>query len=92
VDLDQIIEFSWEDQRIRQLERTYFVTAPKQFEPVVVDAGIEPIVGGRWLTQRQIASLPEIVYPVGLGDLVRRSIQDGLPAEPFDLGSTIEGQ
>ena len=45
------VEFSWEDQRIRQLERTYFATAPKQFEPVVVDAGIEPIVRGRWLTQ-----------------------------------------
>jgi hypothetical protein len=84
------VEFSWEDQRIRQLERTYFVTAPKQFEPVVVDAGIEPIVGGRWLTQKQIASLPEIVYPVGLGDLVRQLIQDGLPPDPIDLGSTFE--
>jgi 8-oxo-dGTP pyrophosphatase MutT (NUDIX family) len=79
------VEFSWEDQRIRQLERTYFVTAPMQFEPVVVDAGVEPIVGGRWLTQKQIASLPEIVYPVALGDLVRQLIQDGLPPDPIDL-------
>ena len=84
------VEFSWEDQRIRQLERTYFVTAPKQFEPVVVDAGIEPIVGGRWLTQKQIASLPEIVYPAGLGELVGRLIEDGLPPVPIDLGAFLE--
>jgi 8-oxo-dGTP pyrophosphatase MutT (NUDIX family) len=84
------VEFSWEDQRIRQLERTYFVTAPKQFEPVVVDAGIEPIVGGRWLTQKQIASLPETVYPAGLGELVGRLIEDGLPPVPIDLGAFSE--
>jgi 8-oxo-dGTP pyrophosphatase MutT (NUDIX family) len=82
------VEFTWEDRRIRQLERTYFVTAPTEFEPVVVDAGIEPIVGGRWLTQEEIASLPEVVYPNDLGDLIARLIENGPPPEPIDLASS----
>jgi hypothetical protein len=43
-----------------------------------------------WVTPKQIASLPETVYPAGLGELVGRLIEDGLPPVPIDLGAFLE--
>ena len=70
------IEFTWEDWFVRQHERTYLVAAPDEFDAVVVDPGIEPIVAAAWFGADEIRSLDEVVYPEGLAELIESALTD----------------
>jgi 8-oxo-dGTP pyrophosphatase MutT (NUDIX family) len=84
------VEFTWEDRRIRQLERTYLVSVRESFTPVTVFPDVEPIVGGAWFPHEDLASLDEVVYPLDLAELLARIMRDGPPKQPIDLGTTVE--
>jgi hypothetical protein len=44
--------------------------APDEFDAVVIDPGIEPIVGSAWFNAHELRALDETVYPEGLAQLV----------------------
>jgi 8-oxo-dGTP pyrophosphatase MutT (NUDIX family) len=80
---DREVVFTWEDWYVSQLERTFLVRAPEEFEPVTLEPGIEPITGGRWLSVEEIRSLREDSYPENLPALVETLLRDGPPAAPM---------
>jgi 8-oxo-dGTP pyrophosphatase MutT (NUDIX family) len=84
------VEFTWEDRRIRQIERTYLVSVPEPFDAVTVEPDVEPIAGARWFTPEELATLDEVVYPVDLATLLARFVREGPPATPIDLGAYVE--
>jgi len=55
---------------------TYLVAAPDEFDAVVVDPGIEPIVAAAWFGADELRSLDEVVYPEGLAELIESALTD----------------
>jgi 8-oxo-dGTP diphosphatase len=68
------IEFTWEEWLVRQHERVYLVAAPYEFDPEVIDPGIEPIIGAAWFSADELRLLGEVVYPDGIAELVESAV------------------
>jgi len=82
-------EFSWGDRRVVQDEHVFLVTVAREFEPVFVHLDAEPITGSAWMSEGDIRSLTEVVYPEQLADLVSDLVRSGPPSSPVRLPPSI---
>ena len=83
------IRFRWEDWLVHQTECTFLIEVDAPFEAVTAHPDQEPITGSGWFDAEAIRRSTEIVYPLGLADLVD-DLRAGIPAAPVDLGHIVE--
>lgn len=82
------IDFTFMNRRFLQDEVFYFVRVP-HFEPVTdgwTDLERETMLTFKWWTLDELLNPPELVYPLALGDELKRLLTHGLPDEPYDIG------
>lgn len=84
------IEFTWEDRRITQDERTYLIRSPDTFEPVVTHPDGEPITGTKWFDHEELRALTDTVYPEDIAILLADLLRDGPPPTPVRLRDSVD--
>jgi double-stranded uracil-DNA glycosylase len=79
--------FAWDRRILRQRERIHLVRVDVHEPRPSVELAAEWVVEVRWWTLPELDQVPpEQVAPRRLPELVRRLLEDGPPAEPFDAG------
>jgi 8-oxo-dGTP pyrophosphatase MutT (NUDIX family) len=79
--------FAWDRRILRQRERIHLVRVDVHEPRPSVELAAEWVVEVRWWTLPELDQVPpEQIAPRRLPELVRRLLENGAPAEPFDAG------
>jgi 8-oxo-dGTP pyrophosphatase MutT (NUDIX family) len=76
------------DGTVYEARETFFAVRVERFTPVhegFTALEREVVVDARWWSADELDTAEDIVYPAGLGDLVRRLANGDYPTEPIDL-------